>query len=68
MTVKLPGQDLILKIAPESKHSEAILKLFQNEQMAGRIYFNAGYNPYLKVVDGASRPDHVAELLASLWL
>lgn len=62
------GEDLILKIAPESKHSEAVLKLFQNDQLAGQIYFNAGYNPYLKIIDGASRPDHIAGLLASLWL
>lgn len=62
------GKHLILRLEEDQKAGDQLFSLFQKEEFAGRLHFNAGHRAYILLRDGAIKPDYMAETLRKLWL
>lgn len=62
------GKHLILRLAEDQKAGDQLFTLFQKDEFAGRLHFNAGHRAYILLRDGALKPDYMAETLRKLWL
>lgn len=62
------GKHLIMRLAEDQKAGDQLFGLFQKEEFAGRLHFNAGHKAFILLREGALKPDFMAETLRKLWM